>query len=87
MPGYEAGLDAVTRKMASQGYLGSGNMMAALQKYGGDFFNAETARLGNLAGAQFGPSGGAALLQGTNYANDLASKALASLGYGIRGFL
>lgn len=85
MPGYKAGLDAVTRKMASQGYLGSGNMMAALQKYGGDFFNAEAARLAQLAGAQFSPNSGATLA-GHNYSNDLASKALASIGYGLRGF-
>ena len=86
MPGYKAGLDAVERKMASQGYLGSGNMMAALQKYGGDFFNQETARLAQLAGAQFGPSGGSALISGNISSNDLASKALASLGYGIRQY-
>lgn len=85
MPGYEAGLDAVTRKMASQGYLGSGNMMLALQKYGGDFFSAEAARLAQLAGAQFSPNSGATL-QGQQYSNDLASKALASIGYGLRGF-
>lgn len=85
MPGYQAGIDAVTRKMASQGYLGSGNMMAALQKYGGDFFNAEAARLAQLAGAQFSPNSGASI-QGQNYSNDLVSKALASIGYGLRGF-
>ena len=85
MPGYKAGLEAVTRKMASQGYLGSGNMMAALQKYGGDAFNAEAARLAQLAGAQFAPNIGATL-QGQYYANDLASKSLASIGYGLRGW-
>lgn len=46
LPGYQAGLEAVQRSMASQGYSGSGNMMAALQKYGGDFYNnAATQRL------------------------------------------
>lgn len=39
MPGYQAGLEAVRRTMASQGYQGSGNMMLALQKYGGDMYN------------------------------------------------
>ena len=34
MPGYEAGLEAIQRSMAAQGYQGSGNMMAALQQYG-----------------------------------------------------
>lgn len=38
-PGYEAGLEAVQRSMGAQGYQGSGNMMAALQKYGGDAYN------------------------------------------------
>jgi hypothetical protein len=38
MPGYQAGLEAVQRSLASQGYQGSGNMMAALQKYGGDAY-------------------------------------------------
>jgi hypothetical protein len=87
MPGYSAGLTAVERKMASQGYNGSGNMMAALQEYGGNAFNAEAARLAQLAGAQFAPSGAQALLQGNQYANDLAAKSLASLGYGMSGFL
>lgn len=39
IPGYQAGMEAVRRSLASQGYQGSGNMMAALQKYGGDFYD------------------------------------------------
>ncbi len=39
MPGYQAGLEAVRRGMASRGYAGSTNMDAALLKYGGDFYN------------------------------------------------
>lgn len=39
IPGYQAGEEAVRRSMASQGYQGSGNMMAALSKYGGDFYD------------------------------------------------
>jgi len=85
LPGYKAGLSAVERKMASQGYLGSGNMMLALQDYGGRAFDAEAARLASLAGAQFAPSGGQTLLSGTSQANELASKSLGSLGYGVRG--
>ena len=34
LPGYQSGMDAVTRSMISQGYQGSGNMAAALQSYG-----------------------------------------------------
>lgn len=39
MPGYQAGLQAVERSGAAGGYLGSGNMMAQLQQYGGNFYN------------------------------------------------
>jgi hypothetical protein len=75
----------VERKMASQGYNGSGNMMTALQRYGGDAFNSEAARLAQLAGANFAPSGGQALLSGNVAANNLASQSLGSLGYGVAG--
>lgn len=86
MPGYKAGLTAVERKMASQGYVGSGNMGAALQEYGGKFFNDEAARLSRLAGADFGPGGGNQLIAGNRDANDLLSKSLASLGFSLRDF-
>ena len=85
IPGYQAGLNAVERKMASQGYLGSGNMMAALSQYGGDFFDKEVGRLSLLAGAQFAPRGGDALMTGNAQATDLAGNALNRLGYGILG--
>ena len=49
MPGYEAGEQAVMRQMAAQGYLGSGNMTAALQKYGGSFYNDQVQQLAKLA--------------------------------------
>lgn len=49
MPGYQAGLEAVQRSLASQGYQGSGNMMAALQKYGGEAYQGMWQ--GNLAAA------------------------------------
>lgn len=90
MPGYQfqldAGLDAVQRKMAASGYRGSGNEAIALnnfaQDYAGGYFNNEVGRLSQLAGAQFGPgTSGSLLLQGNMGANDLASRALASLGY------
>ncbi len=79
LPGYEAGLTAVERSQAAGGYLGSGNMMAALQQYGGNAFaqreqflssmsldNATTRReslLAGLAGAGAAPGAGAALTQ------------------------
>ena len=49
LPGYQAGLDAVQRSMAAQGYTGSGNMMAALQNYGGQFYQQQLSNLSSLA--------------------------------------
>lgn len=49
MPGWEAGLQAVQRTGAGQGYLGSGNMMVALNKYGGDFYNNTVRQLNDIA--------------------------------------
>jgi hypothetical protein len=85
MPGYKAGETAVQRSMMAQGYGGSGNMMAALQEYGGNAFNQEAARLSSLAGSQFPPTGGNTLMAGNIAANDLASKSLASMGYALSG--
>lgn len=85
LPGYKAGLNAVERKMASQGYLGSGNMMLALHDYGGKAFDAEAQRLAVLAGGTAAPGGGTQLIEGRRAASDLASRSLASMGYGVRG--
>jgi len=81
MPSYQAGQQAIERRLASQGYLGSGNMMQAMGKYGGDFFNQEIARLSALAT----PSPGAieARVAGKKAATDLTGRSLASLGYGV----
>lgn len=57
LPGYEAGLQAVQRSMASQGYSGSGNMATALQKYGGDIYGQQIQRLAALQGADQGMAG------------------------------
>lgn len=81
MPGYEAGMTAVERSMAAQGYQGSGNMAAALQQYGGNFFNSQVAQLQGLAN----PSGAGAAMSGMGTANEAASSALGALGYGVRG--
>lgn len=58
--GYDQGLQALQRSMASRGYTGSGNMALALQRYGTDyatkFLGDEENRLAGLAGAQFAPS-------------------------------
>jgi hypothetical protein len=77
MPGYEAGLEAVQRGMAAGGYLGSGNMATALQKYGGDFYNNALTQYGNLS--QLGRGNEATYRMG---GIELAGQALNSLGYG-----
>lgn len=81
LPGYKAGLDAVERKMASQGYLGSGNMMLALHDYGGRMFDNEAARLATLAGGGMLPDTGT-FAKMTSDNTDLYGKSLASLGFG-----
>ncbi|MGH7745861.1 MAG: hypothetical protein ACREQ5_13930, partial [Candidatus Dormibacteria bacterium] len=86
LPGYQAGLEAVKRSMASQGFNGSGNMMAALQKYGGDFYNNALNQYATLAGAGAAPGAGAGLaVQGSALGTQLMGSSLASLGYGVAG--
>lgn len=80
-PNFRAGESAVVNRMKAQGYLGSGNMADAVAKYGSDFFTSESNRLAQLAGAQFTPGAGGQLAVSSA---DLASKSLASLGYGAR---
>ena len=76
-PGYQAGLTAVQRGSAAGGYNGSGNEIAALAQYGGNFYNQEVGRLAGLAGAGTQPGNG-------GYpAAMLAGQSLASLGYGL----
>lgn len=61
VPGYQAGLEAVRASGAGQGWTSGGNMMVALNKYGGDFYNQEASRLAQLAGAQFNPATSASM--------------------------
>lgn len=77
LPGYEAGIEAVQRGMAAGGYLGSGNMAAALQKYGGDFYNNAIGQYSGLS--QLGRGNDANYRMGSI---QLAGQALNSLGYG-----
>ena len=82
-PGYQAGMQAVQRSMAAQGYTGSGNMMAALSKYGGDFYNQTMNQYAGLAGANVNPGTGAQLKYGGGVdAVQLAGQSLNRLGYG-----
>lgn len=76
-PGFQAGIETINRQMGAKGYLGSGNQVAALSRYTGDFYNQEAQRLAGLAGA--GQTPGAGQLG----AADLASKSLGSIGYGV----
>ncbi|HEX6826390.1 MAG TPA: hypothetical protein VF077_08755 [Nitrospiraceae bacterium] len=59
IPGYEAGLQAVRRSMNARGMSGSGNKLAALAKYGGDFYNQTLNRYATLAGGGVNPGQGA----------------------------
>lgn len=78
-PGWDAGIQAVQRGMASKGMGLSGNEEIALMKYGGDFFNQREKMLADLAGANINPMTTAQIYQmGTN----TASQSLGSLGYG-----
>lgn len=48
-PGYQAGLEAIQRTMAAQGYMGSGNMMAEMAKYGQNAYDKRFQELSSLA--------------------------------------
>ena len=76
-PGWRAGLEGVDRQAAARGYYGSGNLDAARSQYAGNFYQNETARLAQLAGASQTPGAGQ-----FNSAQ-LASQSLASIGYGL----
>ena len=80
LPGYEAGLQAVQRSMAANGYLGSGNMMLALQNYGQKAYQDEFARLSSLAGVGIQP------MNTTNNRTaglEMISRGLGSIGFGL----
>lgn len=83
-PGYQAGQQAIKRTMASQGYTGSGNMMRAMSRYGGDFFNQTMNMYGGLAGAGINPGTGAQLgMQGRAMGLQAAWNSMDRLGYGV----
>lgn len=80
-PGYLAGQDTIKRQMASKGYLGSGNMSAALMRYSGDAYQQEANRLADLAGAKIAP--------GNTYFNsaNLTGQSLSNIGYGLAPYM
>lgn len=90
LPGYNAGLDAITRKLAAAGYLGSGNMKSELLDYGGKAYDSEMSRLATLSGSTMpiqntvvssDPRAAIAAAAGNN---DMLSKVLASGGFFAR---
>ena len=58
-PGYEAGLQAVERAGAAEGFTGSGNMMVALSQYGGQAYQQAIQNLMTMSGASQAPATGA----------------------------
>jgi len=98
MPMYQAafgeGQQAVTRNMAAQGYLGSGNMAVGLQKYGMSFgydmFDKYSKFLANLAGFEFDNRDSSAMVAGGQQAYLGTQDMLGQLGaiwgtYGPKG--
>lgn len=78
LPGYEAGMQAVQRSGAANGYLGSGNMAVALSKYGGDFYNNTLRQLDSIA------NGRAGINQQYNFAStEMLGNAINNFGYGL----
>lgn len=71
MPGYQfrlnQGLDSINRNAATKGYLGSGNRLMELMRYGQDYgsqeFDNEVGRLSTLAGVNVGNPAAAGALQ------------------------
>jgi uncharacterized protein YccT (UPF0319 family) len=62
-PGYQAGLDAVMRSLAAQGYQGSGNMATAVADYGTNAYDKAIQQLMVMSGASTSPAAGAQIEQ------------------------
>lgn len=76
-PGYQAGLQAVQRAGAAQGYTGSGNMAASLAGYGQNFFAQQQQLLASLGGA------GAPVGQGAAVGYTAENNAWQGIGNGL----
>lgn len=83
-PGAKAATQATTRQMASLGYLGSGNMAAALQQTNLGYIQNRENFLAELAGVNepINPLINTAA-SATAYSNQMQQGALAQLGYGV----
>lgn len=87
LPGYEAGLQAVERSKASQGYQGSGNMASAVAEYGGQFYQQQVQNLLSALGLGGNSAGSAANIAQSSQVSylDLLNGSLQALGYGAKG--
>jgi hypothetical protein len=88
MPGYQAGLQANERALASQGMTGSGNAMAELQNYGGNFYQQQLSNLQGLMMAGNPATGASAQAQAAQYGQQsttagmtTALQGMAAMGY------
>lgn len=87
LPGYKAGMDAITRQRAAMGQLGSGNLATALLDYGGNIFNQERGAALNQLGAAGDPTrlalAKAQLGAQAGAGNPAIMNGLATLGFGL----
>jgi len=81
LPGYQAGLQAVQRSQAAQGYQGSGNMAAALAGYGGQAYQQQLANLAQLQGQSAPVSSPLSALTGAGLGAYGIGSGLSGLGY------
>ena len=86
LPGYKAGLDAITRQRAAMGQLGSGNLATALLDYGGNIYNQERAAALNQLGMG-DPYAGLkmkmAAMNAGSAGNSNIMNGLATIGFGL----
>lgn len=85
LPGYQAGLDAVQRSGAAQGYTGSGNMETNLLQYGGSMWQQQEQNLAQLAGANFAPGNTAPLAGLAGQAQATTNNSIMNLVKGLGG--
>ena len=85
LPGYQAGLDAINRSNAAQGYTGGGKAHVDLLNYGGSIYNQQLQNLMQLAGANSGSPGAAGQILSNAGQNRITnnSAALGSIGSGV----
>ena len=85
-PRYAAMVQAAQRATAIHGQ-DSGAMAAAGAQAGGNWYTQRMAELSGLAGANANPAAGVSVeMAGLTNSNDLYSKGLASIGYGMQRF-